>query len=196
MGQHLGTALLGGVAGYAVGHWLGNLIASGYANVQGSGQNDVAIVLGLAFGLAGWLGGIGALNYPLSKLVGREPLPEVPRKDWTRYVRFTTDHKVVGMQYLVGVITFLFTGGLLAMAIRTELLTPTNHFFGPGTYITIVGEHGTIMMMMASSIVVGPLGNYLVPLMIGAAASPSPGWRRPRSGCSPPAISSSSPPYL
>ncbi|MGO9657286.1 MAG: cbb3-type cytochrome c oxidase subunit I [Acidimicrobiales bacterium] len=168
LGQHLGTALLGGVAGYAVGHWLGNLIASGYANVQGSGQNDVAIVLGLAFGFAGWLGGIGALNYPLSKLIGREPLPEVPRKDWTRYVRFTTDHKVVGMQYLVGVITFLFTGGLLAMAIRTELLTPTNHFFGPGTYITIVGEHGTIMMMMASSIVVGPLGNYLVPLMIGA----------------------------
>ena len=74
------------------------------------------------------------------------------------------------MQYLVGVITFLFTGGLLAMAIRTELLTPTNHFFGPGTYIAIVGEHGTIMMMMASSVVVGPLGNYLVPLMIGAAA--------------------------
>ncbi len=54
------------------------------------------------------------------------------------------------------------------MAIRTELLTPTNHVFGPGTYIAVVGEHGTIMMMMASSVVVGPLGNYLVPLMIGS----------------------------
>jgi hypothetical protein len=82
----------------------------------------------------GWLG-IGALNYPLAKLVGREPLPEVPQQGWTRYFRFTTDHKVVGMQYVIGVITFLFTGGLLAMAIRTELLSPTNHFFGPGTYI-------------------------------------------------------------
>ena len=54
------------------------------------------------------------------------------------------------------------------MLIRTELLSPTNHVFGPGTYIAIVGEHGTIMMMMASSAVVGPLGNWLIPLMIGS----------------------------
>jgi cytochrome c oxidase subunit 1 len=54
------------------------------------------------------------------------------------------------------------------MAVRTELLSPTGHIFGPGTYIALVGEHGTIMMMMASSVIVGPLGNYLVPLMIGA----------------------------
>ena len=80
----------------------------------------------------------------------------------------TDDHKVVGLQYTVGVLLFLFTGGLLAMAIRTELLSPTNHVFGPGTYIAIVSEHGTIMMMMASSAVVGPLGNWLVPLMIGS----------------------------
>ena len=85
-----------------------------------------------------------------------------------RYFRMTDDHKVVGWQYTVGVLLFLFTGGLLAMLIRTELLSPTNHVFGPGTYIAIVGEHGTVMMMMASSAVVGPLGNWLVPLMIGS----------------------------
>ena len=85
-----------------------------------------------------------------------------------RYFRMTEDHKVVGLQYTVGVLLFLFTGGLLAMLIRTELLSPTNHIFGPGTYIAIVGEHGTIMMMMASSVVIGPLGNWLVPLMIGS----------------------------
>jgi len=78
------------------------------------------------------------------------------------------DHKVVGIQYVVGVLMFFFTGGLLAMAIRTELLSPTVHVFSADTYIKIVSEHGTIMMMMASSIVVGPLGNYFVPLMIGA----------------------------
>jgi cytochrome c oxidase subunit 1 len=174
MGLHLGTAIIGAIAGYALGHFLGNSIASGYANVQGSGQNDVAIVLGLSLGVLGWLAGVGALNYPLAKLVGKEPIPEVPAHSWTRYLRFTTDHKVVGMQYLVAVITFLFTGGLLAMAIRTELLSPTSHIFGPGTYIAVVGEHGTIMMMMASSIVVGPLGNYLVPLMIGARRTAFP----------------------
>ena len=131
VGQHVGTAAVGGIVGYVVGHWLGNLIASGYTNIQGSGQNDVAVVLALAFMVLGWMGGIGAFNYPAAKIVGREPLPEVPRQDWVRYFRFTTDHKVVGIQYLVGVLTFFFTGGLLAMAIRTELLTPTNHFFGP-----------------------------------------------------------------
>jgi len=174
MQQSVLTAVAGGIIGYLVGHWLGNLIASNYTNVQGSGQNDVAISLALAFMVLGWLGGIGALNYPLAKIVGRELLPDVPKQDWTRYFRFTLDHKVVGIQYLVAVFTFLFTGGLLAMGIRTELLTPASHFFGPGTYIDIVGEHGTIMMMMASSVVVGPLGNYLVPLMIGSRRTAFP----------------------
>jgi len=93
---------------------------------------------------------------------------ESPVDNWTKYFRYTLDHKVVGLQYVVGVILFMFTGGLLAMAIRAELLNPTTHLFSPDTYIKIVSEHGTIMMMMATSIIVGPLGNYFVPLMIGA----------------------------
>ena len=162
-------AIAGAVVGYLIGHWLGNVIASGYQQTAGaSGQNDVAIVLGLSLGVAGWMAGIGALNYPLAKILGYELSPHPPEPTWTRYFRMTDDHKVVGMQYAVGVLLFLFTGGLLAMLIRTELLSPTNHVFGPGTYIAIVGEHGTIMMMMASSAVVGPLGNWLIPLMIGS----------------------------
>jgi cytochrome c oxidase subunit 1 len=165
---HAGWAIVGAVVGYLIGHWLGNVIASGYAHVQGSGQNDVATVLGLVLGVVGFLTGVGALNYPLAKMLGKEPPPEVPERSWVRYFKMTEDHKVVGLQYTVGVLLFLFTGGLLAMMIRTELLSPTNHVFGPGTYIAIVGEHGTIMMMMASSAVIGPLGNWLVPLMIGS----------------------------
>ena len=168
LGHSVVTAVVGGIVGYLLGHWIGNVIASGYSDIQSNGQNDVAISLGLSLGVLGWLAGIGALNYPLAKLIGREPVPEIPQQGWARYFKFTMDHKVVGIQYLFGVLTFLFTGGLLAMAIRTELLTPANHVFGPGTYIAVVGEHGTIMMMMASSAVVGPLGNYLVPLMIGS----------------------------
>lgn len=168
LSQHIGTALIGAVAGYALGHWLGNVIAGNFAHIQATGENDVAIVLGLVLGVVGWLGGIGALNYPLLKIVGLQPAEPVPSTSWTRYFRMTEDHKVVGMQYTIGVLTFLFTGGLLAMGIRTELLNPVSHIFGPGTYIEIVSEHGTIMMMMATSIVVGPLGNWLIPLMIGS----------------------------
>ena len=168
MSQHAGTALLGAVAGYALGHFAGNMIAAGQAVVQDNGENNVAIVLGLSFGVLGWLAGAGMLNSPVAKLMGRDPAPQPMAANWTKYFRPTLDHKVVGLQYMVVVLLFFFTGGLLAMAIRTELLNPTSHIFGPGQYIETVGEHGTIMMMMASSIVVGPLGNWLVPLMIGS----------------------------
>ena len=155
-------------------------------------MNNVAVVLGLSFGVLGWLVGIGGLNYPLVEdaraRAGACPSQAAPG---LRYFRLTDDHKVVGLQYLIGVLVFLFTGGLLAMAIRTELLSPTNHVFGPGTYIAIVGEHGTMMMMMASSVVVGPLGNCLVPLMIGSRRMAFPGWRPSRSGSSRPATWSS-----
>ncbi|OYV23741.1 MAG: hypothetical protein B7W95_01010, partial [Acidimicrobiales bacterium 20-64-4] len=154
---------------YVFGHWLGNALSSGYTYIQNSGQNSIADTLALAFMVLGWLLGIGALNYPLLKIVGREPAEEeTPINHWSKYFRFSLDHKVVGLQYVVGVLLFMFTGGLLAMAVRAELLNPTFHLFSADTYIKIVSEHGTIMMMMATSIIVGPLGNYFVPLMIGA----------------------------
>ncbi len=174
MGQHIGTALICAAIGYAIGHWFGNWLSSDYIYIANSGSNSVADFLALAFGVVGWLAGIGALNYPAAKLAGKEAKPQETVDHWSKYVRFSMDHKVVGLQYIVGVLLFLFTGGLLAMAIRTELLNPTTHVFGPGTYIEIVSEHGTIMMMMASSLVVGPLGNYFVPLMIGARRTAFP----------------------
>jgi cytochrome c oxidase subunit 1 len=168
LSQHVGTAIVLGFLGYIFGHWFGNYLSSGYTVVVNTGQNSIADLLALIFMVVGWLAGIGALNYPLAKMVGREPKKEVELTGWTRYFRFNLDHKVVGLQYVVGVLLFFFTGGLLAMAIRTELLNPTVHVFSADTYIKIVSEHGTIMMMMASSIIVGPLGNYFIPLMIGS----------------------------
>ena len=46
------------------------------------GQNDVAIVLGLSFGVAGWMAGIGALTYPLAKILGYEMSPPRPSGAW------------------------------------------------------------------------------------------------------------------
>jgi cytochrome c oxidase subunit 1 len=173
LGQHLGTAIVLAVGGYALGHLIGNSIASNYASVTGSGENDVAIVLGFALALVGWYLGIGALNFPLAKLVGRDAVAHVHDElwdapGWTKFFRFSLNHKTVAQQYVVGVLLFFFTAGLLAMGIRSQLLTPSNRLIGPGTYIAVVGEHGTMMMMMATSVVVGPLGNWLVPLMIGS----------------------------
>jgi cytochrome c oxidase subunit 1 len=85
-----------------------------------------------------------------------------------KYFRYTLDHKVVGIQYLFGMLTYFLTGGLFAIAIRSELLSPTYHLFSSSTYIMLVGEHGTMMMMMMSSVVLGPFGQYFAPLMIGS----------------------------
>ncbi|HQU26450.1 MAG TPA: hypothetical protein PLS29_05405, partial [Acidimicrobiales bacterium] len=140
MSQHVGTAIVLGFLGYLFGHWWGNYLAGSYTYIANNGQNGVADFLGLLCMVIGWLLGIGALNYPILKLFGREPGEETPAPGLSRYFRYTLDHKVVGMQYVVGVLLFLFTGGLLAMAIRTELLNPTVHIFNPGTYIEIVSE--------------------------------------------------------
>ena len=157
------------VAGYFVGHWLGNLIASGYSQVTNSGDNNVSIILGYLVGVVGWIAGLGFLSYPWAKALGKEVDFHPQREEgFGRFFRVTLDHKVVGLQYMVGMLVYFLTAGLLALAIRTELLSPTNHVFGPGTYIEIVGEHGTMMMMMMTSVIVGPFGNYLVPLMIGS----------------------------
>ena len=166
------TGILGGVLGYLLGHWLGNLIASGYQQVQNSGQNDFAIILGYVLGTIGWLAGLGVFNDLLRQMTGRPVHADTEAQaavaGTARYFRYSLDHKVVGIQYLVGMIGYFLTGGLLAMAIRTELLSPSYHVFSSATYTAIVGEHGTMMMMMMSSVILGPLGNYLVPLMIGS----------------------------
>jgi len=164
------TGLLGAVIGYLFGHWLGNFIGGGYRQAVLGDQNDLAIVLGYVFGTIGWLAGLGIFN-DLGRFLAGKPFPEVthePAGGLARYFRFTLDHKVVGIQYLVGMIIYFLTGGLFAMAIRTELLSPTSHVLGPGVYLEVVGEHGTMMMMMMSSVVLGPFGQYLAPLMIGS----------------------------
>ena len=63
---------------------------------------------------------------------------------------------------------FFFVGGLNAMLIRTELLQPVPTLVGPNQYLSLVGMHGTMMMGMMTSGILGPFANYFVPIMIGA----------------------------
>jgi cytochrome c oxidase subunit I len=170
LGFNLLTAFVLGVGGFFLGIWIGNRIGARLDWVSAVDQNDVSIFLGYCFGTLGWLLGLGFLNYPAARLAGRRP--ELPAKDLAggagRYLRLSTDHKVIGLQYLIGTGIFFFIGGLNAMLIRTELLRPSPPVFSDGQYLTLVGLHGTMMVMMVSSIIVGPFGHYLVPLMIGA----------------------------
>ena len=85
-----------------------------------------------------------------------------------RYFRYTTDHKVVGMQYLATVFVLFFLGSMGAFSIRLEQSTPGAIYFNPSTYNTIVGMHGILMIASTIIMVSGPFGNFILPIMIGA----------------------------
>jgi cytochrome c oxidase subunit 1 len=166
------TGLIGAVLGWLLGNWLGWQVQSASGNfAQGlSDIRDWPIVLGYLFGTVGWLAGLGVFN-DLLRLMAGKPLPDIehaPAGGLAKYFRYTLDHKVVGIQYLFGMITYFLTGGLFAMAIRTELLSPTYHAFSASSYLMVLGEHGTMMMMMMSSVILGPFGQYFAPIMIGS----------------------------
>ncbi len=171
VGFNLLTAVLLGVGGYYLGWFIGRQIGyEGSFHYQTkSNENDVSLLLGYFFGVIGFLIGLGFANYPLSRLLGRPAsLREKEGEGIGRYFGLCTDHKVVGIQYLVGIGVFFFVGGLNAMLIRTELLHDTPIVVGPSAYLSLVGMHGTMMMGMMTSGVLGPFANYFVPIMIGS----------------------------
>jgi cytochrome c oxidase subunit 1 len=169
VGFNLIWGIVGGFLGYAIGHWIGVKISADVVAQNETDQNDIAIFLGMTLATFGWLGGLGFFSYPLSRMTGRPAtLREREEHGTWRYFRLCTDHKVVGIQYLVAVLFFFFVAGFNAMMIRGELTSDNATLINSGNYLTLVGLHGTMMLMMMSAGVLGPLGNYLVPLMIGA----------------------------
>jgi cytochrome c oxidase subunit I len=172
VGFHIGTGIVLGVVGFYIGWWIGHQVhATSLDFFADTGQNDIALMFGYIGFTVGFLTGLGFLRYPLSRLAGREHSYRENEGDeggLGRYFKLCTDHKVVGMQYLVGIGLFFFIGGLNAMLIRAELLRPSPQLFGAGNYLTIVGVHGAMMMGIMTSGILGPFANYFVPLMIGS----------------------------
>jgi cytochrome c oxidase subunit I len=87
---------------------------------------------------------------------------------WREYFSFSTDHKVIGVQYLVTAFVFFLIGGLLAMIVRAELLTPQLDVVSRSLYNGLFTMHGTIMIFLWIFPANLGLANFLVPLMIGA----------------------------
>lgn len=81
----------------------------------------------------------------------------------------TTDHKRIALLYLVSITLFFFLGGLFAVLIRIKLLTPGPALVMPETYNKLFTMHGIIMVFFfLIPSIPGVLGNFLIPLMIGA----------------------------
>src|SRR5919106_323016 len=82
---------------------------------------------------------------------------------------FTTDHKRIALLYLLSVTLFFALGGLFATLIRLELLTPQGDLFQSENYNKVFTMHGVIMVFLfLIPSIPAVLGNFLVPLMIGA----------------------------
>ena len=81
----------------------------------------------------------------------------------------TTDHKKIGILYIVNSFLFFLLAGLLAMGVRTELAFPGLQFVhDEGVYNQLFTMHGTVMIFLFIIPILAGVGNYVVPLQIGA----------------------------
>jgi cytochrome c oxidase subunit 1 len=97
----------------------------------------------------------------------RELAPEPERGrllDWLK----TTDHKKIGILYLISSFSFFAVGGVFALLMRTELAQPGTQIFHPDVYNQLFTLHGTLMIFLVIFPLLAGLGNYFVPLQIGA----------------------------
>ncbi len=91
---------------------------------------------------------------------------------WSKYV-FSTDHKMIGFQYMFTGMFMALVGGFMAYVFRMQLAFPGESvpFFGKVTsvdYNMLITSHGSIMVFwVAMPVLIAALGNFLIPLMIG-----------------------------
>src|SRR5215217_2904893 len=81
----------------------------------------------------------------------------------------TKDHKRIAIMYLITVSLFFMMGGIYAATIRLELLTPASDLLETGTYNKVFTQHGILMIFFfLIPSIPAVLGNFLLPIMIGA----------------------------
>jgi cytochrome c oxidase subunit I len=108
---------------------------------------------------------MATITAPLGGVRAEAPAP--PKI--SEFLRWSVDHKIIGIQYIVTALFFFLIGGALAMAIRWELLTPNLDVVADGQqYNTLFTMHGTVMIFLWIIPVLAGFGNYLVPLQLGA----------------------------
>src|SRR3954454_9675761 len=135
--------------------------------------DDNAILLAALLGAPFfWLVGLGAFDYWFYWAAGRPTRPEDHSghgaRSWKDYFRVNTDHKVIGVQYVVTSFFFMLVGGLLAMVVRAELAAPGMQFVSSNTYNGLFSVHASLMICLVIIPVFAGLANFVLPLMIGA----------------------------
>ena len=133
---------------------------------------DAIVTVMLIAAPLGFLVGIGCFDYWFYWASGKPTRPEDHSGhgaySWRDYFRVNTDHKVIGIQYIVTTVFFFFLGGLLAMLMRAELAAPGSQFVDPNTFNGLFSVHASLMIFLFIIPVFAGIANYVIPLMIGA----------------------------
>src|SRR5580658_6062074 len=107
------------------------------------------------------------MSAPALEFVEKEDyLQAYTLKSWL----LTTDHKRIGLLYMAAITSFFFVGGAAATVMRLELMTPRGDvLFSPDAYNRLFTIHGVVMIFFfLIPSIPAVLGNFLIPLMIGA----------------------------
>jgi cytochrome c oxidase subunit I len=104
---------------------------------------------------------------PIPQVIAHEVARPRRSKRWIDWV-MTTDHKKIGIMYLVLTFVFFILGGIEALLMRLQLSQPGNTLITGERYNQLLTLHGTTMVFLFVVPVMAGFGNYFVPLMIGA----------------------------
>jgi cytochrome c oxidase subunit 1 len=111
---------------------------------------------------------MASITVPLGD-TGTANVPSRPKLRASDFLRWSVDHKIIGVQYMVTAFFFFIVGGTLAMLIRTELLTPNIDVVQTGSqFNTLFSVHGLVMIFLWIIPMFAGFGNYIVPLQLGA----------------------------
>jgi cytochrome c oxidase subunit 1 len=163
--------VLRGLLFAGIGLAAGAALAVALAEVTGRGnaRTEPMITLGYALALIGWLMGVGMWDVWVKEWFGLKPASgHGTGEGVARYFRFTTDHKVIGLQYLVTMVVLFLLAGIGAVVMRVELMDAGQNVLGPNEFNTAMSLHGIIMIAVAVATLMGGFANYIVPLMVGA----------------------------
>src|SRR3954468_9293403 len=113
---------------------------------------DAVLIVGLIGAPLFFLVGIGAFDYWFYWAAGKPTRAEDHSShgahSWKDYFRVNTDHKVIGIQYVVTSFFFMFIGGLLSMLWLAELSAPCSQFVDGNTYNGLFSVHASLMIFL------------------------------------------------
>src|SRR5437016_8716206 len=171
-GFYRATWMMAAAGGFAtLLTWLVRM-STGHSTFHHFVSGDAILTVSLLAVPLAFLVGIGGFDYWFYWALGKPTRPEDHSGHgaytWKDYFRINTDHKVIGIQYVVTSFFFLLVGGLLAMLMRAELAQPGMQFVTPEQFNGLFSVHASLLIFLFVIPVFAGLANFVLPLMIGA----------------------------